>query len=90
MPAFGTTKSEVVENNITVSDTHDKGMDVFATAGVGFNYKISKRFEGYGEYLFFKRNLTGQNSLHYDWDQFAIKPEQVYRSFALGVNYKLK
>lgn len=90
MPAFGTTRSRVTEHGITVSDTKDSGMDVFATAGLGFNYKISKRFAGYLEYHFFKTNVTGENSFYYDWSQGAPKTHQIIKSLALGVNYRLK
>ncbi|GAA4438866.1 hypothetical protein GCM10023188_34680 [Pontibacter saemangeumensis] len=92
MPSFGSTKANRTETRhgvITSTEAKDKGMNVFATVGVGFNYRISTRFEGYVEYLFFKRNLTGKNSFDHDWDQFATKSEQIYRSFALGINYRL-
>ncbi|WP_460926031.1 outer membrane beta-barrel protein [Pontibacter brevis] len=89
MPAFGKTKSVVTEHGIIISETKDSGMDVFATAGVGFNYKISRRFAGYLEYHFFKTNMTGENSF-YDWNQGAPLSHQIIKSLALGVNYKLK
>ena len=93
MPAFGSTQAKSTETRhgvITSTEGKDRGMNVFATAGLGFNYKISNRFTGYLEYLFFKTNLTGKNSFHHDWNQFAPKAEQIYWSLALGVNYRLK
>jgi hypothetical protein len=92
MPAFGSTKAERTETQygvITTTEAKDTGMNVFATAGIGFNYRISNRFEGYLEYLFFKRNLTGKNSFHHDWDQYAPLSGRIYRSLALVVHYKL-
>lgn len=90
IPALGITKSQVIENGIIVSDTKDTGMDMFATAGVGFNFKISKRFTGFMEYLFFKRNLTGKNSYYYDWNQDAPLLNRITKSLALGINYGLR
>ncbi|RDV13820.1 hypothetical protein DXT99_17470 [Pontibacter diazotrophicus] len=90
IPVFGTTKASVTENSIVVSDTKDKGMDIFAIAGLGGRYKISNRFTGYLEYYFFKKNLTGGNSMHYDWEQFATRSRRIYKSLALGVNYRLQ
>lgn len=93
MPAFGATNAKRTQTRhgvITTTGATDTGMNVFATAGIGFNYSISKRFEGYAEYLFFKTNLTGKNSFHHDWDQYATKSERFYRSLALGVNYRLQ
>ncbi|RIJ37712.1 outer membrane beta-barrel protein [Pontibacter oryzae] len=87
MPAYGTTKSKETENGVIVSDTKDAGTDVFATAALGFNYKISKRFTGYTEYLFFKRSLTGENSYYYDWNQDATLLDRVAKSLAMGLNY---
>lgn len=93
MPSFGSTQAKRTETRhgtTTSTEAKDTGMNVFATAGVGFNYSISNRFEGYIAYLFFKTNLTGKNSYDHDWNQFATKSEQMYRSLALGVNYRLK
>ena len=92
MPSFGSTtaKSTEIRHGLVTTEAKDKGMNVFATAGLGFKYKISNRFTGYLEYLFFKKNLTGKNSFHHDWNQFATKSQQVYWSLALGVNYRLR
>lgn len=92
MPSFGSTKANRTETRhgiVTTTEAKDRGMNVFATAGIGFNYRISNRLEGYLEYLFFKTNLTGKNSFHHDWNQYATKSERIYRSLALGVNYRL-
>lgn len=93
MPAFGSTQAKRTETRhglVTTTEGKDRGMNVFATAGLGFNYKISNRFTGYLEYLFFKTNLTGKNSYHHDWNQFVTKLQQISWSLALGVNYTLK
>ncbi|OKL40744.1 outer membrane beta-barrel protein [Pontibacter flavimaris] len=90
MPAFGTTdikRTEVHRNESAGHSMQVKGTDVFATAGIGLNYKISHRFNGYLEYLFFKKNLTSLNSQHQDWNQFATLPNRIYRSLAFGIEY---
>ena len=93
MPSFGSTLEKRTETHhgvITTTEVKETGMNVFATAGVGSDYRISNRFTGYLEYLFFKRNLTGKNSFYYDWNQDAPLSFRIYRSLALGVNYRLK
>ncbi|MCC9136643.1 hypothetical protein ACFSKU_07540 [Pontibacter silvestris] len=64
-------------------------MNAFATAGLGFNYKISSRFNGYVTYYFYKDNLTGSNSFYYDWEQSGNKIRRFIKSFGLGINYTL-
>ncbi|MFD2246635.1 outer membrane beta-barrel protein [Pontibacter ruber] len=92
IPAYGITKGKMVATNAEGSSTlttRDTGMDVFATAGVGFNYKISKRFYGDASYYFYKRNLTGRNSFDHDWESYAPLPRRIFKSLEFGVNYKL-
>lgn len=66
IPAFGSTYSETweIQNGVELNrvSVKDSGMNTFATGGLGFNYKISRRLGGYAEYLFYKHNLTGSNS----------------------------
>lgn len=90
--ALGKTNAEVRETVNGVTNLHsfeESGINLFAIAGFGFNYKISQRFDGYVEWLPFKNNLTGQNSFHYDWEQFSSKGRRFYKSLGLGINYKL-
>jgi hypothetical protein len=92
IPSLGFTKAETQEmrsGTSTSSNASVNGMNLFATAGLGMNYKISSRFTGYAEYLFYKRNLTGQNSFHYDWEQYSPTGRRIFKSFATGLNYKL-
>ncbi|MBJ6117548.1 outer membrane beta-barrel protein [Pontibacter sp. BT310] len=92
IPSFGFTKAETQEirnGETTASNSSVNGMNLFATAGLGVNYKISSRFYGHAEYLFYKRNLTGQNSFHYDWEQYSPMGRRIYKSLGLGVNYKI-
>src|SRR5690606_13816303 len=93
MPAYGITKTFVVHT----SDLHtksyaitDSGFDLFATAGAGFNYRISDRFSGNVEYHFFKRNLTGENSKFYDWDQDYPGIRSYIKSLGFGLYYNLR
>lgn len=93
MPAYGTTKYEVTEtkNNITttVADESDSGMNTYFTAGVGLNYKIYNRFNGFFEYYAYKHNFNGSNSVYYDWDQGMQGIGKVIRSVGIGLNYNL-
>jgi hypothetical protein len=92
IPSFGFSKAETQEirnGETTASNASVNGMNLFATAGLGVNYKISSRFYGQAEYLFYKRNLTGQNSFHYDWEQYSPIGRRIYKSLGLGVNYKI-
>ncbi|MDO6389559.1 outer membrane beta-barrel protein [Pontibacter sp. BT731] len=90
--AYGSTKSSMTETLHEVPSTaytKDKGVNVFLMAGLGTNYKISKRFSGYTELFLFKRNLTGDNSFDYDWEAYSPWGRRLFKSLAFGVNYKL-
>lgn len=93
MPALGVTNAKTTEtrNNITTTtlDAKDSGVNIFATAGAGFNYSISNRFDGYIECLFYKANITGRNSFYYDWEHGFSTFRRLYRSLGVGVNYSL-
>ena len=94
MPAWGSTRTIIEEtrhgiNSVTV-DRRDTGVNTFVTAGFGFNYKISKSINGFFEYHAFKHNLTGENSVFYDWDQGARGLYKFFRTIGFGVNYDLK
>lgn len=94
MPAFGVTRTKVTQtrkdDNTTTSNTiKDSGSDTFATAGIGFNYKIKKRFSGYAELNFYRQNLTSDNSLYYDWHTQYPLFVTLIRSLSFGVNYNL-
>ncbi|WP_347159967.1 hypothetical protein [Pontibacter chitinilyticus] len=93
LSAWGFTQSSTAEakngGTPTIITEHYKGINVFATAGVGFNYKISNRFTGYVEVLPFKYNLNGHNSFYHDWERYATKDRRFYKSFSVGVNYSL-
>ena len=92
IPSYGFTKAETQEIRSGVSTFSNEsvnGVNLFTTAGLGMNYKISSKFYGYAEYLFYKRNLTGQNSFDYDWDQAASKGRRIFKSFGIGLNYNL-
>ncbi|PSR56163.1 hypothetical protein AHMF7605_22985 [Adhaeribacter arboris] len=93
MPAWGKTTLRSVENCntvITTKSAQDAGMNLFATAGVGFNYKIWRRFTGYAEVLLVKSNLTGENSRYYDWRGESPQYIQVISSLAFGFNYNFR
>ena len=90
--AFGKTSgsvTEILHGKPTTEHMQDKGVNVFLMAGLGVNYKISKRFGGYTELFLFKRNLTGDNSFNYDWDAYSPLGRRLFRSLAFGVNYQL-
>lgn len=90
MPAWGKTTLKTIENRdniITTKSPQDAGMNLFATAGLGFNYKIWRRFTGYAEVLLIKSNLSGDNSKYYNWQGEAPKHIQLISSFGLGFNY---
>ncbi|WP_210465834.1 outer membrane beta-barrel protein [Rufibacter roseolus] len=90
MPAYGTTryyrKRTVNNETSTEFDVQDEGMDVFAMAGFGFNYRIWRRFSGKADFLLFRRNLTGRTFDHY-WGQGW--GEKALRSLSIGFNYDL-
>lgn len=93
MPAYGISKSKTVETRngetTNILDARDSGVNVFLTAGFGFNFRISKRFNGLAEYYALKYNLNGRNSFYYDWDQGFTGFNKIYRSIGIGVNYDL-
>ena len=92
MPSWGRTTLKAVENRnneINTTSVEDSGLNTFATAGLGFNYKIWKRFTGNVEVLLIKSNITGNNSKYYDWQGEAPKYIQLIGSFGLGFNYNL-
>ncbi len=62
IPAYGVTNAKAEESiagELNSYTTRNTGLNVFATAGIGFNYKISSRFFGNATYFFYKTNLTG-------------------------------
>ncbi|SIT89635.1 outer membrane beta-barrel protein [Pontibacter indicus] len=91
VPAYGFTSLRTTHNGADGPVSHtvkDDGLNVFAMAGVGFNYQISNRLYGNLSYFFYKKNLSGMNSSHYDWDQgYGLR--SIIKSFELGMNYKL-
>lgn len=91
VPAYGFTSLQTTYNGASGSGSHtvkENGFNVFAMAGAGFNYQISNRLYGNMSYFFYKKNLSGMNSSHYDWDQgYGLR--SVAKSFELGVNYQL-
>lgn len=92
MPAYGFTKTSNVETRhqvSTTSTTRDSGVNTFFTAGIGLEYKISKRFNGFFEYHAYKHNLTGKNSAFYDWDIGGRGVDRIVRTVGLGVNYSI-
>ena len=92
MPALGFTKTSTIETRhqvATTSTLRDSGINIFLTAGVGVEYKISKRFRGFFEYQAYKHNLTGRNSLFYDWDMGTKGFYKFIRTIGVGVNYHL-
>lgn len=92
MPALGLTKTSTIETRhqvATTSITRDSGINIFFTAGIGLEYKISKRFVGFFEYHAYKHNLTGKNSAFYDWDMGARGVDRLVRTVGFGVNYSL-
>lgn len=93
LPAFGRTKSIGTENHADIStiihNAKDRGVNIFATAGLGFNYKIKNHFSGYTELLLFKKNLTGDNSFYYDWEYGHSLTRRLFKSLGLGINYNL-
>ncbi len=89
VPAYGITTADVkiTDDEGTRSFTvEDSGINVFTIAGVGFNYKISQHFYGNVSYFFYKTNLTGPNSFHYDWDK-GYGGRSFVKSLELGLNY---
>ncbi|PKV67134.1 outer membrane beta-barrel protein [Pontibacter ramchanderi] len=91
VPAYGSTSLQTTHNGANGPVSHtvkDSGLNVFAMAGAGFNYQISNRLYGNITYFFYKYNLSGMNSSHYDWDQgYGLR--SITKSFELGMNYKL-
>lgn len=91
VPAYGFTSLQTTHNGANGTDSHtakEGGLNVFAMAGAGFNYQISNRLYGNMSYFFYKKNLSGMNSSHYDWDQgYGLR--SITKSFEMGVNYKL-
>lgn len=83
MPAYGITKLKTIATSnagTTTYQVRDSGMNVFTTAGFGFNYSISNRLKGYAEILPFKYNMNGRNSIDLDWEQYASKSRRLYKS----------
>ncbi len=92
MPAYGITRLKTIETRgteTTASQERDSGLNVFTTAGLGFNYRLSNRLQGYVEILPFKYNLTGRNSRDLDWEQHASTSRRLYKSLGAGVNCSL-
>jgi hypothetical protein len=92
LTAYGQTNgsvTEILHGVPTTEHMQDTGINIFLMAGLGVNYKISKRFRGYTELFLFKRNLIGDNSFDYDWEAYSPWGRRLFRSFAFGVNYQL-
>lgn len=92
LPAYGVSRSKTTETRVSGITTHsvtDSGLNIFTTAGFGFNYRISNSFQGYVELLPFKHNMTGENSFDRDWGQYNSRTRQLFQSVGIGVNYKL-
>lgn len=92
LTAYGQTDgsvTEILHGVPTTEHMQDTGVNIFLMAGLGVNYKISKRFSGYTELFLFKRNLIGDNSFDYDWDAYSPWGRRLFKSFAFGVNYQL-
>jgi hypothetical protein len=92
LTAYGQTNgsvTEILHGVPTTEHMQDTGINIFLMAGLGVNYKISKRFRGYTELFLFKRNLIGDNSFDYDWEAYSPWGRRLFRSFAFGVNYEL-
>ncbi|NEM96293.1 outer membrane beta-barrel protein [Pontibacter burrus] len=92
VPAYGVTTTHVTETDDEGSRNYiiaDSGSDVFAIAGLGFNYKVSERIYGNVSYFFYKTNLTGPNSTFYDWDYGYPGARSFIKSLELGMNYRL-
>ncbi|MBD1397516.1 hypothetical protein H9Q13_10090 [Pontibacter sp. JH31] len=91
VPAYGFTNLQTTHDGADGPIVHtvkENGLNMFAMAGAGFNYQISNRLYGNMSYFFFKKNLSGMNSSHYDWDQgYGLR--SITKSFELGVNFKL-
>lgn len=91
VPAYGFTSLQTTHNGANGPVSHtvkDNGLNVFAMAGAGFNYQINNRIYGNMAYLFYKKNLSGMNSSHYDWDQgYGLR--SITKSFEMGINYQL-
>lgn len=90
MPAWGVTKLKTIESRdaiITTTSVKDTGINTFATAGFGLDYKIWKRFTGFAEVLLFRSNLTEDNSKYYDWWGENPKYIQAISSLGIGFNY---
>ena len=83
IPAYGTTnvKNTIKQDDITTStnSTSASGLNAFITGGLGLNYHIGKRFDGFGELIFFNKNLKIETST------YAFR----YISLGVGVNYNL-
>lgn len=91
VPAYGYTTLQTTQTGMSGANSHtvkENGWNVFAMTGAGFNYRISQKFYGNVTYFFYKKNLSGLNSSHYDWDQgYGLR--SITKSFELGVNYQL-
>ena len=81
VPAYGSInrkKTEKVDNiTTTIYNASTAGFNAFITSSLGLNYRISKRWEGYGEIEFFNRNI--ENATGFD----------TFKFLGFGLNYKL-
>ena len=81
IPTYGTAHqkhTETLDGNTTVTyNSKGSGFNLITTAGIGLNYRISNRLDGYGELLLLNRNLA----------TFNIRPTQP--NFGIGLNYRL-
>jgi hypothetical protein len=90
MPAYGVTKIENTKtsNNTPVTTTENhSGINTFATAGFGFNYKIWKQISGTADLLLFKKNLTCANSRYFDWRGEDPLSLRLIGSLEIGFDY---
>ena len=81
IPTYGTISSKKTEKHDDITtvtyNASTSGLNAFITAGVGLDYHISRRFEGYGEVILINNNLQDKLRLN------------AFKSLGLGVNYKL-
>ena len=91
IPVYGSTRlrGSIVENKITTTpyDYEAKGFNIFGTGGFGFQYNVSKRFNGFAEILLLKGNLAGGGQSPFRRNR--IKYMRFYNAFGIGLNYNL-
>ena len=85
-PIFSTSSAEKSERRDEVTtitySAKTSGMNTYLTAGIGFGYPLSNRFDIYGNYYRFNRNFNNK-----------LRPKDNYPypgSLAIGINYSLQ